>query len=179
MFFSGRPKRMYTLLDPVKLQSLIEEYGRLRRLEGFTEQSRGQRFNYFLAELLKCWGIEARASKRSRGRGETDVTFEFEGTRYILEAKWEEDRQNKDPISKLQDLLSERVRGPIGVVLSMSGFTGEALDRWGRGVQPTVLLLTRDHLEAMLAGFIPPPEMLRRITDIGAFEGRGLVPVQL
>jgi hypothetical protein len=178
MFFGHAPQRQHILRDPVKLHALIEEYGRLRRLQGFTEQSRGQRFNYFLMELLRCWGIEARASKRTVGRGETDVAFEFEGTRYILEAKWEEARQNKDPISKLQDLLNERVRGPVGIVLSMSGYTKEALDRWGRGVQPTVLLLDRDHLEAMLAGFIPPPEMIRRITDLGTFEGKGLVPVQ-
>ena len=37
-----------------RLRGLIDEYGRMRRLEGMTPQQRGQRFNEFIAELLRC-----------------------------------------------------------------------------------------------------------------------------
>lgn len=74
----------YRLNNLAKLQALIEEYGRLRNLQGFTAQSRGQRLNSFIAELLGCWGIEATAGVRSTG--EIDVAFELDGRQFILEA---------------------------------------------------------------------------------------------
>jgi hypothetical protein len=71
----------------VELQALIGEYGRLRRLDGHTPQSRGQRFNEIIATMLRAWGFDARSSVRAKG--EVDVAFAAGGVRYVVEAKWE------------------------------------------------------------------------------------------
>ena len=78
----------FDLPTTLRLRELIDEYGRMRRLEGMTPQQRGQRFNEFIAELLRCWGLE-RVDANVRSLGEIDVTFAVDGTRFILEAKWE------------------------------------------------------------------------------------------
>jgi hypothetical protein len=83
----------WPVTDVVGLHALIEEYGRLKRLEDHTAQSRGQRFNGLIAEMLKCFGIDARASVMGKGKGEIDVVFAIGATRYVLEAKWGSRRQ--------------------------------------------------------------------------------------
>ena len=54
-----------------------------------TPQQRGQRLNEFIAELLRCWGLD-RVDANVRSVGEIDVTFAVNGMRFILEAKWEQ-----------------------------------------------------------------------------------------
>jgi len=162
--------------NPSKLQALIEEYSRLRRLEGFTPQSRGQRLNHFVAELLQCWSIKAKSN--IRGSGEIDVGFEMNGRRFILEAKWENRPIGTEPIAKLQKRLRQRLGGTLGLFLSMSGFSPEAVEDLKVGEQLMVLLLSREHLQAMLSGFIPPQELINRLITKAAFYGEGLVSLQ-
>jgi hypothetical protein len=161
--------------DPLKLQQLVAEYGRLRRLRGHTEQSRGRRFNHFIAELLQSWGINASSSIRSSG--EIDVGFEFEGRRFVTEAKWEQKRTDTGTIAKLQKRLRQRLGGTIGLLVSMSGFTVEALRDLKEGEQLAVLCLSREHFEAMLSGFIPPDELLRELITRASLRGEAYVPL--
>jgi hypothetical protein len=73
----------FDLPTTLRLRELIDEYGRMRRLEGMTPQQRGQRLNEFIAELLRCWGLD-RVDASVRSVGEIDVTFAVNGTRFIL-----------------------------------------------------------------------------------------------
>jgi hypothetical protein len=161
--------------NPTRLQELIREYARLRRLEGMTPQQRGQRFNYFIAEMLGCWGIDARANVL--GSGEIDVAFQIDGQRFILEAKWESEPVNSDPIAKLKMRVRQRLAGTLGLVVSMSGYTVNAVDELRMGEQLSVLLLTKEHLEAMLSGFVPPEELITRVVEIASYYGEGLTNV--
>lgn len=158
-----------------KLWSLIEEYKYLHRLEGYNPQKRGQRFNFFIAEFLQCWGISAQANMR--GAGEIDVGFELEGRHYVVEAKWEDHPISTGPIAKLQKRLRQRLGGTSGVFISMSGYTQEAIRDLKDGEQLQVLLLSKEHLEAMLSGFVPPAELLSRLIAKASFLGEGFVPV--
>ena len=162
--------------DPGKLRSLIREYRRrLRRLDGYTPQDRGRRLNHFIAELLQCWGIDAVAS--IRGSGEVDVGFELAGKHFIVEAKWEREPIGTGPIAKLQKRLRQRLSGTIGLFISMSGFSDEALRDLKEGEQLGVLLLSQEHFEAMLSGFIPPAELLGRLIARASLVGEGAVPL--
>ena len=161
--------------DPKKLRHLIKEYEGLCRLQGHTPQTRGQRLNHFIAELLQCWGIDAVADVR--GSGEVDVGFELEGRRFIAEAKWEKTPVSTGPIAKLQKRLRQRLDGTLGLFVSVSGYTDEAIRDLKEGEQLTVLLLSREHLEAMLSGFIPPAELLSKLITRASWPGEGLVPL--
>lgn len=157
--------------DHHKLQKLIVEYGHLHELREHTEQTRGQRFNHFIAELLQSWGIKAFSSIRSSG--EIDVGFEFEGRRFVVEAKWEQKRTYTGQIAKLQKRLRQRLGGTVGLFISMSGYTPEALRDLKEGEQLAVLCLEREHLEAMISGVVPPEELLNRVITRASLHGEG------
>ena len=154
---------------------LIEEYARLERLEGHTPQSRGQRFNGVIAELLECWGLEARASARSKG--EIDVGFTHEGVRYVLEAKWERTKADFGDLAKLRSRVHQRLSGTHGIFLAMAGYTPEALAGVSDGQRLELLLLDRSHWEAMLSGLVPPQELLTLARDHAAFRGGAFAPL--
>jgi hypothetical protein len=164
------------LHNPPKLLALIQEYKRLRELEGFTPQTRGQRFNSFIAELLQCWRIDA--TSNIRGSGEIDVAFELNGRHFILEVKWEQEPINTGAVAKLQKRLRQRLAGTIGLLLSMSGFTPDAIKDLKEGEQLSALLLTREHLEAMLSGFLAPDEILSTAVRRASNYGDGFVPLR-
>jgi hypothetical protein len=162
--------------DSQRLWTLIDEYGHLNSLQGHTPQTRGQRLNGFIAELLQCWGINAKANVR--GAGEIDVGFDLDGRHYVVEAKWEASPVATGPIAKLQKRLRQRLGGTIGVLVSMSGYTTEAIRDLKEGEQLQALLLSREHLEAMLSGFVPPAELISRLVARASFLGDGFVPLK-
>jgi hypothetical protein len=59
-------------------------------------------------------------------------------------------------MAKLRGRITQRLAGTRGVLLSMSGYSDEALEGIVRGQQLDVLLLDRTHLEAMLSGLLSP-----------------------
>jgi hypothetical protein len=160
--------------DVDRWRRLIAEYGQLWRREGHTPQTRGQRFNSMIAELLQCWGIKAVPNVRSAG--EIDVAFTIDGIRYVLEAKWETAKADTGRIAKLQKRVRQRLSGTYGVFLSMSGYTRDALDDLTDGDRLEVLLLDRDHWEAMLSGLMPPDELLGLVRDRASFHGEPYTP---
>jgi Holliday junction resolvase-like predicted endonuclease len=166
----------FDLPTTLRLRELIDEYGRMRRLEGITPQLRGQRFNGFIAELLRCWGLE-RVEANVRSLGEIDVSFSVDGTRLILEAKWEHSPIDFGPIAKLSRRITQRLAGTRGVFLSMSGYTADALSDMLQGQQPDMLLLDRAHLEAMLSGLFSPIDLFTELLDRASYRGEVQAPL--
>jgi hypothetical protein len=163
------------MLGVTALQPLIEEYGRLRRLDGYTAQSRGRRLNGVIAQMLRCWGIEAVESLREPG--EIDVGFTVGEVHYVVEAKWEKSKCDTGDIAKLQKRVRQRFAGTIGVFVSMSGYTPPALADVKDGERLEVLLLDANHFEAMLGGLVPPEELLSRVRGRAAFHGEAYTPL--
>jgi restriction endonuclease len=157
------------LARPEELRALIDEYGQLDRLKGTTPQSRGQRFNGLIADVLGCWGIDARADVNALGN--IDVAFTIGDTRFILEAKWEDAPADTGRISKLQKRIRQRLGGTLGLFVSMSGFSNDALREVKDGERLEVLLLDREHFEAMLAGLFAPQELLKVLLERASFYG--------
>ncbi|MFJ1541516.1 restriction endonuclease [Micromonospora chalcea] len=165
------------LNDPSHWRRLVAEYRELRRLAGgMTPQQRGQRFNGLVAELLTVFGVPAQADQRSVG--EIDVTFRHANRPFILEAKWERQKTSTGPIAKLQRRVEQRMVGVVGVFLSMEGYTAEAREDLVRGRRLDIVLLDRNHWEAMLSGFVPPQELLDLVVDAAAFKGDAFVPLR-
>lgn len=159
--------------DAARLHKLITEYGQLQKLSGprKTAQARGIRFNNFIAEMLGCWGIDAEVSTATPGVGEIDVNFAIDGTRYLVEAKWEKTRADAGPLAKLEKRLTQRLRGTVGIFVSMAGYTPDGVGGLDKGSQLSMLLFDRTHVEAMLSGLVPPQELLNLALDRAAFRG--------
>jgi hypothetical protein len=161
--------------DLVRLRGVIDEYGRMRRMDGYTAQSRGRRFNEVIAEMLRCWGLDADVSVRSAG--EIDVAFAVGGVRYVLEAKWEQAKTDTGHIAKLQKRVRQRLVGTYGIFLSMAGYSRDALTDVAHGERLELLLLDAGHFEAMLSGLVPPQEMLSLVQDRASFRGEAYTPL--
>lgn len=57
--FTGSVRQyQFDLPATLRFPELIDEYGRMRRLEEITPQRRGQRFNQFVAGLLDAGGAD-------------------------------------------------------------------------------------------------------------------------
>ena len=153
-----------------KLRELIARYGAMHRLDGFTPHSRGTELNRLIADVLDCYGIRANASAR-QGYGEIDVTFTTEGIRFVLEAKWEQDKSDTGNISKLQTRVRQRLTNTVGVFMSMAGYTSEAVREVNIGGRLEVLLIDRSHLEAIISGVVPPIELFGLLVDKASYEG--------
>lgn len=119
--------------------------------------------------MLQAWGHRARADENENGN--IDVAFAIRDTRFVLEAKWEQGRTPIDPIAKLQKRVTQRLGGTIGVFVSMAGYTQPAVDDLKDGQRLEVLLLTREHVDAMLTGFCPPEELFELMLDHAHFHG--------
>src|SRR4051812_33675259 len=114
------------------LRRLGIEWRQLDALSGgLTPQRRGQRFNGFLAEMLRAWGIDARENQRNLG--EIDVMFRVGEQRFVLEAKWERGAIDIGALSKIRTRVQQRLAGVLGVFVSMHGYTGDALDQLSIG----------------------------------------------
>jgi Holliday junction resolvase-like predicted endonuclease len=154
-----------------KFRDLVDEYRRLVN-GSLSPQERGRRFNSLIAEVLQCWGI--RANPNNRSAGEIDVVFELNGDRFILEAKWEKEKIAIAPIAKLQKRVKQRLAGTIGIFLSMSGYTEEALTDIKDGERLEVILFMKEHWEAFLSGFFSPDEIISHALDKAHFDGMPL-----
>ncbi len=164
-------------MDTTTGKELINYYEDLKSLKGITPQKRGQLFNSFIARVIDAYQHKARANNYG-GPGEIDVAFAINGTRYILEAKWENKKINEDPISKIRTRVKQRLAGTVGVVLSMSGFTKNALENMRLGQRLEVLLLTKEHFEALLYGFLTPVDLFESILNNAHFNGEPLAPLK-
>lgn len=119
--------------------------------------------------MLSAHHIDARSSQRSKG--EIDVCFRINDKRFILEAKWEQGRINIDPIAKLGLRINQRIPNNLGIILSMSGYTRDALQQMNEAGRPHVLLIEREVFEAMLYGTVEADLLFEACVDVASFEG--------
>jgi hypothetical protein len=85
--------------------------------------------------MFEAWGHQARADLNSRGN--IDVAFAIDNQRFVLKAKWEQSPIGTGPIAKLQKRVRQRLGGTIGIFVSMSGYSADAIvdtsKRWSPG----------------------------------------------
>jgi len=161
-----------------KREDLIKHYEELKELKDITPQRRGQLFNSFVARVLNSYNKNFRAiSNNNEGTGEIDVAFIINGTRYILEAKWEKNKVSEGPIAKIRTRVNQRLAGTIGVLLSMSGFTSDSLEEMKIGQRLEIILLSKEHFEAMLYGFVDPITIFDNILNNAHFIGLPYSPL--
>ena len=109
--------------------------------------------------------------------GEIDVSFPIGDVRYILEAKWEATPVDETPIIKLDRRVKQSLAGTRGIVLSMSGFTREAIAGTNLGGQLSLVLAEAEHLEAILAGVMAPDELVSGLVDQASFMGKSTASI--
>ncbi|MEI5607916.1 hypothetical protein [Streptomyces brasiliscabiei] len=164
-------------LVPARLTQFMADYQELHRCAPGQEAARGQRFNAFLADVLRWGGLRDVVSDQRGldGRDETDVSFMLGYTPYILEAKWQHAPVEAGARSKIKERLEGRPPGVRPVLVSMSGFTA-AVRNWA-DFYAGVVLLDRSHIEAMVAGLISSESLFYRHLAVTSRRGGSYVPL--
>ena len=91
------------------------------------KQRRGYKFEQFLMQMLKAEKLEPRLRVRPSGE-EIDGSFHFGDRTYLLEAKWHGAPVSASSIYAFKGKVDGKLSGTIGVFVSMSGYSKDAVD---------------------------------------------------
>lgn len=149
---------------------LIDELHHLADLSqnGLTPQRRGQHFEKWLGNLLGQANLSPRTAYRPKGE-EIDGSFIYHGRVFLIEAKWWSDPLPASAIYQFKGKVDGKLLGTIGVFISMSAYSDDAVDALRVGKALNIILCDRDDVFAAAEdGFSRVLEFkLRAATELG------------
>jgi len=142
------------------LKECIQEYRQLKQLQDIKGRSidarqRGILLEKLFQKVLSAHGVTSDIRLIDEKKdGEVDLYFRTQSDRLLVSIKWEKStvKVNDGPVTQLFGRIEARKAGrPIGIVISMSGFTELAMNT---AKSLGIILLDRTFFEAMLVGFV-------------------------
>ena len=141
---------------------------RLLEVTALPPQKRGYEFEKFLKNLFDAYGLAARASFRLTGE-QIDGSFVMHNETYLLEAKWQNSPTGVADLHTFEGKLGEKASWSRGLFISISGFSIEGLQAFGRGKR--IVCMDGFDLTEMLRRRLPFVEVLeakvRRAAETG------------
>ncbi len=141
-----------------ELNDLKSEFFKLVSSE--SPQQRGFSLEKVLKGLFEIFDLDPKASFRIIGE-QIDGAFSFEGTDYLLEAKWQQDPMGAKELDGLAGKLSRKLENTLGLFLSINGFSEDAVKAHSSG-RRLVVLMDGSDLMAVLEGRIDLVQLLLR-----------------
>ena len=123
-------------------------------------QQRGFSLEKVLKGLFNVFDLDPKASFRITGE-QIDGAFSFEGTDYLLEAKWQQDPVAAKDLDGMAGKLSRKLENTLGLFLSINGFSEDAVKAHSSG-RRLVVLMDGSDLMAVLEGRIDLVHLLLR-----------------
>ena len=123
-------------------------------------QQRGYKLEKVIREIFELFDLDPTAAFRIDGE-QIDGAFSFEGTDYLLEAKWQKKPVAAKELDGLAGKLSRKLDNTLGLFLSINGYSEEGVDRFSSGRRMVILMDGRD-LMAVLEGRIDLIQLLLR-----------------
>ncbi|NPA08447.1 MAG: restriction endonuclease [Chlorobi bacterium] len=142
-----------------KLNQIKEEFFIMLR-DVANPQQRGYTLEKILQQLFELFDLDPKASFKVVGE-QIDGAFSFEGTDYLLEAKWQKEPVRASQIDSLTAKLNRKLDNTLGLFLSINGFSEEAVKAVSSG-RRLVILMDGSDLMAVLEGRIDLVELLLR-----------------
>ncbi|HEX8394512.1 MAG TPA: hypothetical protein VF665_19350 [Longimicrobium sp.] len=140
------------------------------------KRKRGQEFEVFLHSLLAASDLAPRTRYRPDGE-EIDGSFELAGRVYLLEAKWHRDPLPASAIYAFKGKVDGKLAGTLGLFVSVSGYSVDAVEALTLGKTLNVILADRDDIIAALASEAGFGGVLRAKLRAAAEEGVVYFPV--
>ncbi|WP_353096356.1 restriction endonuclease [Empedobacter brevis] len=113
------------------------------------KRKRGRDFEKLLNELLKLEELDPRTSFRPSGE-EVDGSFLYGNRVFLLEAKWYSTAMPASSIYQFKGKVDGKLIGTIGVYISISGFSSEAVDALTFGKSINIILFDKSDLETAI-----------------------------
>jgi hypothetical protein len=112
-------------------------------------RTRGRQLEGVLNALLEEEGLEPRLHYRSRGE-EIDGSFVSHGRVFLLEAKWHGTPVAASALYAFKGKVDGKLVGTLGVFISMSDYSRDAVDALTVGKDMNVLLFDKRDLDACM-----------------------------
>ena len=141
-----------------KIKEITQNYFAL--LDSDDNQKRGFKLEKSLRELFELFDLDPKASFRITGE-QIDGAFSFEGTDYLLEAKWQQDPVGAADLDVLAGKLSRKLENTLGLFLSINGFSSDGVEAHSSG-RRLLILMDGSDLMAVLEGRIDLIQLLLR-----------------
>ena len=132
------------------------------------KRKRGHQLEEFLKSMLLADDLKPRIRFRPAGE-EIDGSFELDDRIYLLEAKWHADPLPASAIYTFKGKVDGKLIGTIGIFISMSGYSEDAIDALTAGKDINVLLVDKNDIEASISHGIS--DVLRAKIRAAAEEG--------
>jgi len=113
------------------------------------KRHRGQRFEELLEMLLEADGLSPHIRVRPDGE-EIDGSFLLNDRAFLLEAKWHAAPLPASTIYQFKCKVDGKLTGTLGVFISVSGFSTDAVDALTTGKTMNIVLFDRRDVEAAI-----------------------------
>ncbi len=123
-------------------------------------QQRGYNLEKVLKGLFDLFDLDPKASFKITGE-QIDGAFSFEGTDYLLEAKWQQKPVAAKDLDGMIGKLSRKLENTLGLFLSVNGFSEDAVKVHSSG-RRLIILMDGSDLMAVLEGRIDLVQLLLR-----------------
>jgi hypothetical protein len=131
------------------------------RLSAMTDpQQRGLALEPFLNRLFALFDLDPRAAFALKGE-QIDGAFTFDTDDYLLEARWLSEKVDPKQVRDFAGKVAEKAHRTGGLMISINGFSSEAVDLLRRS-GPRLLLADGADLAAVLEGAFGLGELLLR-----------------
>lgn len=148
-----------------KLRVLHELYMQL--LGKQDENERGLDLEKLLNETFALFEMRPQSPFRRVGE-QIDGAFVLDRDSFLLEAKWQKKASNLADLRDLDGAVSSSLDNTLGLFVSISGFTDDALSGYIAGNRPRIICMDGGDLFLVLDGRIDLPELLFRKKELAA-----------
>ncbi|MEZ8695163.1 restriction endonuclease [Vibrio splendidus] len=133
-------------------------------------RQRGYAFEEILKNCLNNEGMDPRSSYKADGE-QIDGSFFLDGSVFLLEAKWHSNELPASSIYQFKGKVDGKLLGTIGVFISMSGYSKDAVDALTLGKSLNVILFGKEDIDAALIGNSTFKNVLKSKLRIAAEQG--------
>lgn len=140
-------------------------------------RSRGYHFETLLKELLRADNLDPRTSYKASGE-QIDGSFFLDGTVFLLEAKWQATEIPASTLYQFKGKVDGKLSGTIGIFISMSGYSEDAVDALTLGKSLNLVLFDKRDIDATITKDLGFREVLKRKLRKAAEEGVVYFPTE-
>ena len=154
-----------------------------KRLEAIDEgasvperAARGRKFERVLSRMFDDEGLQPRMTFRPKGE-EVDGSFVLGERHFLIEAKWTKNPQPASSLYSFKGKIDGKLVGTIGLFVSMSGYSEDAVSALIAGKSINLILMDGDDLRAIVDGLITGKEAILRKLRAAAENGTPHLPL--
>ncbi len=133
-------------------------------------RKRGFAFEKILKSCLSHEKMDPRSSYKAEGE-QIDGSFFLDGSVFLLEAKWHKNELPASSIYQFKGKVDGKLTGTIGVFISMSGYSKDAVDALTLGKSLNVILFGKEDIDSVINGGSNFKDVLKSKLRIAAEEG--------